>query len=290
MDFRQVCYIYKVWSSTHWKVSTLCTARFYFYPCTPLSQFPSRIDYSSWTLHCLPSIKMQNDTFLNACTYATCSVEEYGQVSYIPSLAGNAFYLAIFALCLISQVVLGIRYRTWAYMFSMLGGLILETLGYIARVQLHFDVFSQRLFTNTIIGTTIGPAFFSMSIYLCLARIIAIYGSELSPIRPRIITISFVCCDVVSILLQAIGGAITATADTVKHVNDGINISIAGLASQVASMTFFVCLCSYFAWNVRTHPRKTTAEDESLSHSASFRGFLWCKSAFHPWNSPTLPC
>jgi hypothetical protein len=29
---------------------------------------------------------MLNDTFIESCTYSTCSVEEYGQIRYIPSI------------------------------------------------------------------------------------------------------------------------------------------------------------------------------------------------------------
>jgi hypothetical protein len=39
-------------------------------------------------------------------------------VSYLPSLPGNALYAAIFAGCLVVQLVLGIRYRTWGFMIA----------------------------------------------------------------------------------------------------------------------------------------------------------------------------
>lgn len=58
------------------------------------------------------TLKMYNQTFVDSCTYATCSVEEYGQIRYIPSLAGNLFYLSIFGLCLLCQFILGIRYKS----------------------------------------------------------------------------------------------------------------------------------------------------------------------------------
>jgi hypothetical protein len=217
---------------------------------------------------------MLNQTFVDTCTYATCSVEEYGQVSYIPSLAGNLLYLAIFGLCLPFQIILGVRYRTWAYTCGMIGGLALELLGYIGRIQLHYDVFSQAKFTNYVIGTTIAPAFFAMAIYLCLGRIIFIYNNELSPLQPRTITVLFVCCDIISILLQSLGGTITATADTLSQHNNGVNISIAGLASQVASMTVFIYLCCHFAWNVSKQPSKIDPAHESFRKSFRFRGFM----------------
>jgi hypothetical protein len=44
-----------------------------------------------------------------------CHVEGtlYG---YYPSIGANAFFVAFFALCLVVQLGLGIRYKTWTYM------------------------------------------------------------------------------------------------------------------------------------------------------------------------------
>jgi hypothetical protein len=218
---------------------------------------------------------MLNQTFVETCTYATCSVKEYGQMSYIPTLAGNAFFLGVFGFALLCQCILGIRYRTWGYLFGMFGGLVLEILGYVSRIQLHYNVFSQHKFANYVIGTSIGPAFFSASIYLCLARIISVFGTDLSPLKPRTITCVFIFCDFTSILLQTLGGSITANANTLNSHQLGIHIMIAGLASQVASMTVYVCLCLHFAWNVWKDPLRRNPNSEYLRKSLKFQGFLY---------------
>jgi hypothetical protein len=225
---------------------------------------------------------MLNQTFVKTCTYATCSVEEYGQMNYVPTLAGNALFLGLFGLALLCQCLLGIRYRTWGYLFGMFGGLVLEILGYIGRVQLHYNVFSQNKFVNYVIGTSIGPAFFSASIYLCLARIISVFGTDLSPLKPRTITCVFIFCDFISILLQSLGGSITASADTWDNHQLGIHIMIAGLASQVASMTVYVSLCLRFAWNVWKDPSKRNPNSEDLRESLKFRAFLYGEPTFIP--------
>lgn len=54
------------------------------------------------------------------------------------NLGGNAFYLASYAALLPPQVYLGFRYRTWGFLFGMFSGLLLEVIGYTARVQMHF--------------------------------------------------------------------------------------------------------------------------------------------------------
>jgi hypothetical protein len=72
----------------------------------------------------------------NLCTIQTCSLD-YATVRYVPSLGGNAFYLALFATILAVQLALGIRYRLWGYLVAMTGGLTLEVIGYVSRLQMH---------------------------------------------------------------------------------------------------------------------------------------------------------
>lgn len=79
------------------------------------------------------------------CTISTCPAS-FRQIEYTPSLGGNSFYLAIFALVLVAQLFLGIRYKTWGFVAGMFGGLTLEILGYISRVELHDNPFSDTWF------------------------------------------------------------------------------------------------------------------------------------------------
>jgi hypothetical protein len=79
------------------------------------------------------------------CTVETCPLS-FAQFTYVPNLAGNVLFLALFALMLIAQIFFGIRYRTWGFLAGMVGGLLLELLGYIARIKLHENPFSSTWF------------------------------------------------------------------------------------------------------------------------------------------------
>ena len=79
------------------------------------------------------------------CTLQTCPLSD-AQIGYVPSLAGNAFYVAIFALLLFAQIFLGIFYRTWGFLVATFMGIVLEVIGYIARIQMHFNPFLQNPF------------------------------------------------------------------------------------------------------------------------------------------------
>lgn len=102
--------------------------------------------------------------------------------------------------------------------------------------------------TRYLVCLTIGPAFLTASIYLCLGRIVIVYGQNISRFSPRFYTITFVICDFISLLLQAVGGALAATQDASDPSRTGVNIMIAGLAWQVVSLTIFIALSMEFVY------------------------------------------
>lgn len=60
-----------------------------------------------------------------------------GAVSFTPLLAPNALFVTLFTILFIIQIILTVRFwRFYGYAIGMLGGLLLELLGYAAKVQL----------------------------------------------------------------------------------------------------------------------------------------------------------
>lgn len=95
---------------------------------------------------------------------------------------------------------------------------------------------------------TIAPVFITAAIYLCITRIITLYGAHNSRFAPRTIAIGFMSSDFLSLLLQAIGGAIADTADTQSLNRTGVDIMIAGLFLQAVSLTVFIAVFADFSW------------------------------------------
>ena len=60
-------------------------------------------------------------------------------------------------------------------------------------------------------------------------RIIVAYGAHLSRFQHRLYTIDFICCDLLSLALQAAGGGITSHATNEKNHEHGLNIMVTGL-------------------------------------------------------------
>ena len=97
----------------------------------------------------------------------------------------------------------------------------------------------------------LGPAFLTASIYLTLGRIVVIYGERFSRFLPRTYTVVFVSCDVLSLCIQAVGGALTASASDDHARQQGVNVLISGLTLQAFSLALFITLCAEFALRVR---------------------------------------
>ncbi|RMZ82704.1 hypothetical protein DV738_g1464, partial [Chaetothyriales sp. CBS 135597] len=211
----------------------------------------------------------------DVCARTPWCLEANGELSYIPNLAGNALFLAIFGSAMSIQIYFAVRHKTWGYLVAMLGGIVLEIVGYVGRIQLHKNVFSRNNFITYLVGLTIGPAFFSAAIYLSISRIIAIFGHGLCWLRPKTITILFVGFDLLSLVLQAAGGALASTANSNSTAQVGVDIMIAGLSTQVVSTTAFCLLCLQLAWSIRKHPERVDDTYRAFRRTLKFRAYSW---------------
>jgi hypothetical protein len=127
---------------------------------------------------------------------------------------------------------------------------------------------------------TIGPAFLSACIYLCLSRVITVMGVENSRLQPRTYTKVFVGCDLLALILQAAGGAMASTAKDQAGSKTGTNIMVAGLVSQVLSMALFMGLWTDFSLRARKSGKTGPASYAGLRQSMNFTLFQYSESSF----------
>ncbi|SPQ26802.1 286872e0-f7b9-4aa2-91ae-c5a2f8240782 [Thermothielavioides terrestris] len=169
---------------------------------------------------------------------------------------------------------------TW---LPFLLGIACEIVGYAGRIKSYYNQWEETGFFMQIIGLTIGPAFLSASVYLCLSRIVAIYGPANSRIPAGWYTRIFIPCDIVSLVLQAGGGAAASVAlDNHTSLDPGDNAMLAGLILQVVTLAIFVGLCADFGLRTWRRARAVGCaaalpQDAALARaraSWAFRGFL----------------
>ncbi|KAF2463797.1 RTA1-domain-containing protein [Lindgomyces ingoldianus] len=203
-----------------------------------------------------------------------CPIEAtiYG---YYPNLGANAFFAAFFGICMIAQILLGVKYRTWTYMIALTLGCLGEMVGYIGRIIMHGNPWSDIGFQIQICCLIISPAFVAGGIYLTLKHIVLNFGEKWSRLRAGWYTWIFISCDILSLVLQGAGGGIAATADTGSSMLDvGTNLMITGVIFQVVVLVFF----GYFLgeYTLRTHRHRDELSSESLKllNSSPFRMFM----------------
>ncbi|KZF23050.1 parasitic phase-specific protein PSP-1 [Xylona heveae TC161] len=215
------------------------------------------------------------------CTLKTCPIDA-SYYNYLPSRAANGVFDGLFALSLglyISQAIISRSFI--GFSIAMICGCILEVLGYVGRLMSNSNPFNENGFLMQIVCLTIAPAFLAAGIYLCLSRIVHIFGAENSRLKPRSYPRIFIPCDVISLVLQAIGGG-TASSESHQHksTKTGDHIMLAGLAFQVFTLALFIVLCTDFAIRTLGRMRRLgSAEALDPTHarlrgSWKFRGFL----------------
>ena len=211
-------------------------------------------------------------------------ITRYGYLDYLPNLPTNIFFTAFFSLFFLLHLFLGLHRRIYSYMLAVLMGVALECIGYGGRIGMYYDVFAEKNFVLYLCGLTIGPAFFSAAVYLCIGRILRVYdtptaveGKEkgLTYLKPKSITLLFICCDTVSLILQAVGGGLASAAKGEVARQKGVNVMIAGLSAQVVATTLFCCVCGHLIWSVkRGHPERVNTETTGYRRTTRFRMLL----------------
>ncbi|KAI5456526.1 putative RTA1 domain protein [Mariannaea sp. PMI_226] len=198
----------------------------------------------------------------NNCTQvsAACPVEltTYG---YYPALGPNAALLTVFAILLCAQITLTILTKIYSYSIVVAVGCFVEMLGYVGRVMMHSNPWNRLGMRMQIVCLIIAPSFAAAGIYLTLKHTILHYGKQYSRLRPKLYTWIFIGCDIGSILLQAGGGGIAASANSPDKVDIGNNVIIAGIAFQVVTMAICGALAVDFL--LRRFRRKQQPKDNN---------------------------
>lgn len=189
-----------------------------------------------------------------------------GQYGYVPFLSAGIIFSVLFGLATCFFTFYTIRKRLW--FLSIVLGALVECLGWIARAAAHTYPCSSALFTMQITCTILAPAFFSAALYIILGILIA-RAPELSPIMtPKMYLVVFCTADFFSLLLQAIGGGIAASAQTLTALNDGTDIMIAGIFLQLAAMTIFSGLFLHYIYMAKQATPKVKIDPTVLGISA----------------------
>lgn len=117
-----------------------------------------------------------------------------------------------------------------------------ELIGWAARAYNGKCPYNGDAFMSQEVTLIIAPVFFSAALYVLLGKLIYDLGPRSSIISAKWYAIVFCTCDVVSLIVQAIGGAQASEATTDSAMELGTHIMVAGIGFQLLTMTLFVGL------------------------------------------------
>lgn len=160
---------------------------------------------------------------------------------YAPNLGANAFFLAMFVVLCSLNILLGILHKTWTYMVAMALACAGASIGYAGRVIMHYNPYNNNGFMIQITCLIISPAFNSAAIYLTLKHITLQFGPQFSRIRPAAYTYIFIAGDLISIIVQGVGGALASSVHDTNQLKLGNTLMNVGVSWQVACLVFFAC-------------------------------------------------
>ncbi|PKK49652.1 hypothetical protein CI102_5424 [Trichoderma harzianum] len=174
---------------------------------------------------------------------------DYG---YWPSLGAGIAFDVLFGLALIGHVIQAIRFRRWTSILFAIGALT-EAIGWAGRTWNAKCPYNHDAFLMQITTLIIAPTFFAAGLYVLLGTLINELGPQTSSLSPSYYAIIFCTCDVISLVVQAVGGALAARA-TVEVNGDsstGTHIMVAGIAFQLFTMSVFALLVVDFLRRAR---------------------------------------
>lgn len=110
-------------------------------------------------------------------------------------------------------------------------------------------------------------------IYITLKNVLPVFGGSKSRVPAKLITWVFICCDFLSLFLQAAGGGVAASSNDRTTTDIGTDVMIAGIAWQVFTLIVFAGVVAEYAWKVRKSWHTDMGEDARMVGTS--KAFWW---------------
>ncbi|KIO15842.1 hypothetical protein M407DRAFT_201910, partial [Tulasnella calospora MUT 4182] len=177
-------------------------------------------------------------------------IVEDSAYGFIPTLWICVLFTVLYSLTTAAHLGQATYYRMWWLFPTMVLGGFGEIIGWAGRTWSSRNYHSDKAFYMNICCTIIAPSFMTAAMFIMMGRVIRLVGEEYSRLRPRTYSIVFITGDFIALIIQAIGGAAAASADTPEASERGANIMVAGIIVQMAAITIYCIIQADFLWHV----------------------------------------
>ncbi|KFZ01418.1 hypothetical protein V500_00771 [Pseudogymnoascus sp. VKM F-4518 (FW-2643)] len=164
-----------------------------------------------------------------------------GPYGYYPSLGAGIAFCVLFGISMLLHAFTSARYRTWWQLIFAIGALG-EVIGWAGRTWSSECPYQTTPFLIQICTLILAPAFFTAGIYVILGRLIVTFGRHVSPLSPNAYLYIFCTADIVSLVVQAVGGGMASFAyqqTPPRDTETGTHIMVAGILFQLAAIIVF---------------------------------------------------
>jgi len=201
-------------------------------------------------------------------------VKDLNPYHYVPTFYVCVIYLVFFGFSTALHLGQAIRSRLWWLLPTAFICGIGETIGWAARLWSSKNPYLLTPFLMQISTTIIAPTFLSAANFIILGMVVNQIGTHYSRISPKAYSIVFVSADVVSLVIQAIGGgAASAAAHNHKSADKGGHVMLVGIILQMAAITIYSLLAAevMVRYSINRPWRKVTppADTRPGAHSPS---------------------
>ncbi|PVH77672.1 putative RTA1 domain protein [Cadophora sp. DSE1049] len=199
--------------------------------------------------------------------------DEESNFKYDPNKNAALAAAALFGISSIWHLWVMIKSKTWVYTALVVGAFMM-TIGYIARYLAAKSPFSSGPYILQSLFLILPPSLYAATIYMIYGRIVLLVNApQASLIRPTWVTKIFVTGDVISFLMQAGGGGLTASSnpDTARL---GQNILMVGLVLQLIFFGIFLTISLIFFRRVRSTPSYLTTSTPVKHNKHSWQTLL----------------
>ncbi|RXW22085.1 hypothetical protein EST38_g3773 [Candolleomyces aberdarensis] len=186
---------------------------------------------------------------------------------------------SLFGISTIWHTGMALYRRMWWLLPSVVLCGALESLGWSARNWSHSEPNNLAPYQIQIIATIIAPTPLLAATFVIFGEIIRRTGQIYSRLSPRNYTLLFCSFDVISLVVQGLGGGLAATADPLTNGRDpetGARVMLGGIAFQLAVIVLYaICAVEFVVRYVKDWPlRAVKTVDSQASLQISGRGEL----------------
>ncbi|KAJ3488238.1 hypothetical protein NLI96_g2984 [Meripilus lineatus] len=170
-----------------------------------------------------------------------------GPYGYVPTEWICILFVVLFSVTSALHLGQALYYRLWFLFPTVILGGIGEIIGWSGRLWSSRNITLLDPFLMQITTTIIAPTPLVAANFVILGQLIRRLGPKYSRLSPIWYTIVFVTCDLVALVVQAVGGANASLAvQDGRDPGPGGNIMLGGIIVQLVAIVIYMALAAEF--------------------------------------------